>query len=81
MSAAGSWGRAITAHLRTRAAVRRCARIALVVGTLLSVVNQGDVILNGDISAAVAAKIVVNFLVPFCVSSLGYITALRAQGS
>ncbi len=44
--------------------------IALVVGTILTIANQYDVILRERMSARMAAKIFFNFLVPFTVSSV-----------
>lgn len=76
-----SWRQAIARHLRTRVAVVRCAHIALVVGTLVTLVNQGGVFLEGDVSPGLPVKIVANFMIPFCVASLGYITALRVERS
>lgn len=73
-----SWPAAVARHLRAPVAVLRCARIALVVGTLLSLVNQGGVLLAGDLSVALGVKLGLNFLIPFSVSSLGYITASHA---
>ena len=49
---------------------RRNLTIALIVGSILSVANQLDVILSGDFSAAVLLKILFNFLVPFTVASV-----------
>ncbi len=43
---------------------------ALIVGVLLSAVNQGDVLMNGDLSARVWIKVLFNFLVPFTVASV-----------
>jgi hypothetical protein len=51
------------------AVFRRAIRIALVVGTLLFAINQLDVVLRGDLTPLVAAKIVLTFLVPFSVST------------
>jgi hypothetical protein len=48
---------------------RRAIRIALVVGTLLFAINQLDVVLRGDLTPLVAAKIALTFLVPFSVST------------
>ena len=56
-------------------ALRRCLGIALVVGTVLSLINDGDAILRGGLSGADAARIPLNDVVPFVVSSLGYISA------
>lgn len=81
MSAAApreSFARTCWRHLCDRPARRRCLLIALVVGTILAAINQGDVILRGDLTALVAVKLGLNYLVPFTVSSLGYIAARRA---
>ena len=51
--------------------LRRTLRIAAVVGLLLSAINEGDNLMRGTVSAAIAIKIVFNFLVPFVVSNLG----------
>ena len=61
-----------------RPARRRCLLIALVVGTILAAINQGDVLLRGDFTPLVAVKLALNYLVPFAVSSLGFISARRA---
>ena len=65
-------------HLCDRPARRRCLLIALVVGSILAVINQGDVVLRGDVTALVAVKLALDYAVPFAVSSLGYISARRA---
>jgi hypothetical protein len=57
----------------------RTVVIALIVGTLLSVVNQADVIVRGDADAVTWARIVVNYLVPFCVSTAGFLSACRLR--
>lgn len=46
-------------------------------GTLLSLVNQGDVLLHGRVSAASAVQIAANFAIPYVVSSIGYLNAYR----
>ncbi len=58
--------------------LRRTITIALVVGTLLTAINQGDVLLAGDATATTAVKCVLNFIVPFCVSNLGLLSGRRA---
>jgi hypothetical protein len=57
---------------------RRCALIAVAVGTLLTLVNQWGALASGQISAAVLVRAVANYLVPFIVSNLG---ALPARSS
>lgn len=55
------------------------ARIALVVGTLLTVINQGGVLLAGDATVATALRVAANFLIPFAVSSTGYLAPFRVR--
>jgi hypothetical protein len=50
--------------------LRRNLFIALVVGTLLSVANQLDVVLREPMSARLSLKIIFNFIIPFVVSSV-----------
>ncbi len=47
----------------------RAVKVAAIVGPILTVINQYDVLLRGDYSFRVIAKIVLTFLVPYCVSS------------
>lgn len=54
--------------------LHRTLVIALVVGTVLTAVNQLDVVLRGDASAAVPFKVAANFFVPFVVSNLGLLS-------
>ncbi len=56
-----------------------CARVALVVGTILTLVNQGSVILGGDATAATWVRVGVNYAVPFIVSSIGYLAPFRCR--
>jgi hypothetical protein len=51
--------------------LRRTCSIALVVGLVLTAVNQLDVILAGDATTATWVKSGTNFVVPFIVSNLG----------
>ncbi len=50
--------------------VRVAGRVAIVVGTILSAVNQGSVILAGDATGFTWTRIAVNYLIPFVVASL-----------
>ena len=54
--------------------LRRTLRIALVVGIVLTAINQLDVILGGDAVALTYVKCAMNFVVPFIVSNLGLLT-------
>lgn len=59
--------------------VRTASRVALVVGTVLSAVNQGSVILGGEATAATWLRVAVNYAVPFLVSSFGFLAACRSD--
>ena len=54
--------------------IRSAVQIALVVGTWLSLVNQGHLIVQGD---PPWLKIALNYATPFVVSSLGFLAGLR----
>ena len=54
--------------------LRRTVTIALVVGVILTAVNQLQIILGGHATAATWVRCGVNFLVPFVVSNLGLLT-------
>ena len=54
-------------------------RIALVVGTLLTVVHLGGLILGGRAYAATAARVAANYLVPYVVASLGVLSGTRKR--
>ncbi len=71
-------GEALRLSFRT-STLRRTVVIALIVGTLLSLVNQADVIVSGNADAVTWVRIVVNFLVPFCVSTAGFLSACRLR--
>lgn len=59
--------------------LRRTIRIALVVGTVLTIINQADVILGGDATAVTWVKTGLNYCVPFIVSNLGLLAGRRAE--
>ena len=63
---------------RRREIVLRAVKVALIVGTVLTAINQGDAILSGEITAGVAAKIGLTYLVPYCVSTYAAVQALRS---
>ena len=50
---------------------------ALVVGTILTAINHGDVILSG--SAPLPWKVILTYCVPYCVTTWGAVTGKRAQ--
>ena len=59
--------------------VRTASPIAVVVGTVLSAVNQGAVVVGGDATIGTWLRVAFNYLVPFVVASLGYLSARRVR--
>jgi len=80
-AAAPSWSTPREAALLwfARSTLRKTIRIALVVGTILSLINQLTVILDGRANYATWLRVGANYLVPFCVSSTGFLSATRRR--
>ena len=57
--------------------VKRAARIALVVGTILAVINHGDRMLFGGFSFVALLKILLSYCVPYSVSTYSSVLAVR----
>jgi hypothetical protein len=58
--------------------LRRTIPIALVVGTILTLINQLDVFIKGDATTLTWIKTGLNFCVPLVVSNLGLLAGKRA---
>jgi hypothetical protein len=56
--------------------MRRAVVVALVVGLLLNLINQGDALIAGR--PLDWWKLILTFLVPYCVSTHGAVAARRA---
>jgi hypothetical protein len=57
--------------------LRRTLRIALVVGVVLTLINQGGVIFAGHATATTWVRCALNFVVPFLVSNAGLLSGRR----
>lgn len=57
--------------------VIRGLKVGVIVGTILVAINQGDMILSGQLDASAAWKIPLTYLVPYCVSTYGGVSAIR----
>lgn len=73
--------REVVAPCLKRGNLRRTVRIALVVGCVLTAINQLDVIVAGNATALTGVKIGLNFVVPFIVSNLGVLAATRTAAA
>jgi len=63
--------RCLTCALTFWPLVRRSAIVALIVGTILTAINQGNIILGGDFTASLYWKIPLTYAVPYCVATTG----------
>lgn len=58
--------------------LRRTIPIALVVGAVLTAINLGGTLLGGHATLATWVRVASNFLIPFVVSTSGFLSATRA---
>jgi hypothetical protein len=75
MSAAGDRWLALAL---SRGVVRRALAMAAIVGALLIAINHGDALLRGDVSRERALRMALTLLVPYCVSTVSSVGAMRA---
>ena len=59
--------------------IRRAIRIALVVGCILALINHGDRIIFQDMKPVDWFKILLTFCVPYCVSTVSSVLAIKQE--
>ena len=57
----------------------RAFKMASIVGIVLAIINHGDHILLGTMTTTNWIKILITFCVPFCVSSISSVLAIRRE--
>jgi len=57
--------------------LKKSAITAIVVGSILTVLNQGDLILSGGITITLLWKVPLTFMVPFCVATFSGLANTR----
>jgi hypothetical protein len=57
----------------------RGLKTALMVGTILTVINYGDVLADNTVTLTILIKIVLNYLIPYCVSTYAGVEALADE--
>jgi hypothetical protein len=57
--------------------LRRTLSLSCVVGTVFFLMNQLPAVLSGQVTVAVAVKVALTYLVPFCTSNYGILAASR----
>ena len=60
--------------------LRRAVQVALIIGTILLIINHADELLNGQVTDLVVAKIALTYLVPFSVSTYSALAVNRLRG-
>jgi hypothetical protein len=65
----GGVARCLRCCLHTSSLLRRSLTASLVVGTLLTAINQGTLIVHGQFPAALAWKVPLTYCVPFFVAT------------
>jgi hypothetical protein len=71
----GSWTQLVFAPT----VCRRALKYAIVVGTILILINHGDAILRGDLPPARLIRMLLTIAVPYTVSTLSSVEAMRQQ--
>ncbi len=61
--------------------VWRSLKVSLIVGTLLAAINHGDRIITLALDADALTKILLTYLVPYCVSTWSAVQTARAAES
>lgn len=75
MTGAKDW----IAIARRRDVVRRALTMAAIVAPILIVINHSDAILRGDVSTARLMRMALTFLVPYSVSTVSSVAAIRER--
>jgi len=57
--------------------VRRALKMAIVVGTILALINHGEALYHGTVSVDRISKIVLTYCVPYLVSTFSSVSVLR----
>jgi len=61
------------------AVVKRSLITALIVGTIITAINQGNLIFSHGFSREIVLKMCLSYCVPFCVSTSGALGAARIE--
>jgi hypothetical protein len=71
--------RCLWCFLRYRPMLKRSLLTALVVGTILTAINQGTVLADGNFPAELYWKVPLTYCVPFCVATWGALINSRIR--
>ena len=65
----------------TKEILIRSSKVALVVGTILGLINHGDAIVAGTLTIESTIKIAVSYCVPFSVSTWSAVQAVKSSNT
>lgn len=60
---------------------RVSSRASLLVGTVLTLVNQGDHLFAGDVDVVTAAQVLANYTIPYVVAGVGFLSGYRTPAA
>jgi hypothetical protein len=63
---------------RRRDIVKRSLKVAVIVGTILIMINYGDRLVRGSIGGPDLIKMMLTYCVPYCVSTYAAVSAILA---
>ncbi len=79
-TSSGTSPRCLRCALLFQPMLRRSLIIALIVGTILTAINQGNLIVQASFPAVLAWKVPLTYCVPFFVATTGAILNARSAG-
>ena len=62
-----------------RGVMRRAGKIALIVGTIIALINHGDRMMGDGLGLRSVLKIALTYLVPYCVSTWSSVKAIQER--
>ncbi|ENK2326064.1 nitrate/nitrite transporter NrtS [Vibrio vulnificus] len=64
---------------KTPSILKRSIKVAVIVGTVLMMINHGDALFVGQVESERVLKILLTYMVPFCVSTQASVSATLAM--
>lgn len=71
--------RTFAAYALERDTLARSIKTALVIGTILAIINHGQDFLSGQFSPRWIVPMLITYLVPFCVATYGQVQGKRQR--
>lgn len=62
-----------------RDVIRRSSRVALLVGTVLVLINHGDALITARLTTIDIVKIIMTYCIPYCISTYASVLAVMEE--